>query len=101
LLFLTRAEADARSWIGLNDALTEGVLVWTTSEPVGYKNLSPNNNNANIDYGIMREDGTWNLAGNGATSNPVSSYRVEYECAAGLGFGPMSCIGLLLCQDLI
>jgi len=74
------------SWIGLNDAATEGQFEWITGEAVSYVNWAPGepNNDPRFDgedYAILNPPpeaaGTWNDLPN----NPqrVTFYLVEYD----------------------
>ncbi len=70
--FGTIGGTDRRSWIGINDAAIEGVMVWSSGETVTYTNWNPgepNNGGAGEDYvEFLGSNGKWNdlnLAGAG------------------------------------
>ncbi|MBC7771635.1 MAG: hypothetical protein H7210_03995 [Pyrinomonadaceae bacterium] len=53
----------AGAWIGLSDALVEGVFTWASGEPLAYSNFAPGepNNQGNEDYvSITFPSGRWN-----------------------------------------
>ena len=70
------------SWIGLNDATTEGTFVWANGEPVTYTNWGggePNNSTVcdptnGEDYGMIDTWGAWN------DFIPVTKLVARREC---------------------
>ncbi len=66
-------------WIGLNDLDQEGILVWTSGDPVTYTNWAPGepNNNNNEDVVEMSAiSGLWNDA---KVSGVVPTYILEFD----------------------